>query len=288
MVGNSPDKWEKYRVSSNIGCVAPKTVEVLNAPYELSPQSSRTLAVWQAHDGIYIFDGRGFTPIHGDISGVFDGTGSVVLNRSYVGICEGTYDSNTTTYHWRFPSGSSTTCNKEYCYDIKRRKWYEIVRGSSGLLQVGLTVTDTNQNVYAYGLTAAGFMYRLENGNSFPGSPGTIPCNFEFGDMALTDSVWHITKPRFVKLLSKGKTSTTTTVTMSHYADTVSTPETGTVVPYHATKRIAGLGQTDTFSKNFLDGTFHRFGFAYATSAEKGFEPKFVAIKYHLVRDDLK
>ena len=78
--GNDPESWTLYRASANIGCPAPLTIKVINAPQEMYQQSNRTIAIWQGANGIYIFDGKAFTPIHSDIEDWFDQKKSYAIN----------------------------------------------------------------------------------------------------------------------------------------------------------------------------------------------------------------
>ena len=283
LAGNTPEEWRLYRVSANIGCPSPMTMCVMNAPYELYQQSNRTISIWQGSNGIYIFDGKGFTPIHGDIEDWFDARNSYAINRSVIEDFCGFYDDAKLEYHWLFASGTSTTLNKEFVYDLRRRKWFEIDRGTGNYLQLGCSVQDTHGNTYCYGFGSDGFIYRLENGTTF-NSTG-IAHSVVFGDIAVAGSTWIITKVRNVKLHAVSKTITANDITLQHWADGSATPTSFTMDAKRTGYRITASKK----SENITDAVFHRFGLSITTTDEPvGFEPIIFAIMHEVVREDTR
>jgi len=74
--------------------------------------------------------------------------------------------------NWLWASAGETTLNKEYVFDVIRKKWYTVDRGTGNRLQLGVSVMDTNNNRYTYGATTAGYIKRLEDRLIFAGLSG--------------------------------------------------------------------------------------------------------------------
>jgi len=285
IAGNSPEDWATYQVSASIGCPSPKTIVTTNAPIELYAQSNRTITIFQGSAGIYIFDGKGFVPIHTDIEDCFDQRYSNSINLSEIRESEAFYDQTKDEYHWCFASGTSATCDREMVYDLKRKRWYEIDRGTGKYLQTGLRVRSIKGAVHNYGMIDSGYVVRLDNGTDFDGND--IVHVVETGDIALHEgSIWVVTKVRNFMFHCVAKTVTTNTVALTHYGDTSATGTAYTLSPSHAGYRIASPKLSE---KDMGDYVYHRFKLSMTTDNEAvGFEPLFLGIKYLIVREDTK
>jgi hypothetical protein len=231
VAGQDIKTWSEniFPVSMSIGCPAPKTLRTINLAAEPGQGINRSLAIWQGVNGIYMSDGRSPIPIHNDIKEYFDKNDSRCIKASLVGESTSFMDYTNQEYHWLFASGTSaTTLNTELVYDVRRNKWFSIDRGTGMYLQCGVETTDTYGNQYAYGFIETGYMERLEYGNTFDGN--SIVHTFQTGDFAPL-GLSYITQLDHAKLLTVAKTTTTSNVTCSHYADTLSAAvkATGTV-----------------------------------------------------------
>lgn len=285
VAGNSPEDWATYQVSASIGCPSPKTIVVTNAPIEMYAQSNRTICIFQGSSGIYIFDGKGFLPIHTDIEDCFDQRYSHAINLDKIRQSEGFYDQYKDEYHWCYASGTSETLNREMVYDLKRKRWYEVDRGTDRYLQTGLRVRSVDGAVYNYGMNYNGRVFRLENGTDFSGND--IVHEVQTGDIALHEgSVWVVTKVRNFMLHTAAKTTTTNSITLTHYGDTNATGTDYTLSPARTGYRVASPKLSE---KDMGDYVYHRFKMSMTTDDESvGFEPLFVALKYIPVREDTK
>lgn len=282
LVGNGPKDWAKYCVSPTIGCPAPNTMIPISAPLEIYGGSNRTIAIWRAAKGIYMFDGKGFTPIHGDIEDLWRPDGAIQINQDVIEKEAAWYDEDNQEYHWLFASGNSENLNREYVYDVRRKRWYVVERGTGKRLRCGLRVQDTAGNSYTYGFEDGGYMQRLDYGNTFDGN--SIAHVMELGDVPLDDT-WRTTAIRAVELVAKAKSSTGATVTMTHAGDTATTTQTGTVATTKSGFRVSFPVKSE--SAHFLpDSVFHRFSFSVTTTDETvGFEPLYLSIKFHKRHD---
>lgn len=234
------------------------------------------MAIWQGANGIYMSDGRAPIPIHGDIKEYFDTTDSRCIKSSKVGDSVAWVDEKRQRYHWAFASGSAaTTLNKELVYDIIRNRWFELERGA--YLQCGVSVHDTDGNSYAYGFLDTGYMERLENGTDFDGTD--ITSTVHFGDMPL-GGLANETRLSGLTLFTVAKTTTSNSVSFTHYADSSSSGTAHTLSPSKSGYRIADPDFDDKLNGN----PFHSFKFEMITDNETvGFEPVACVAYYHLV-----
>jgi hypothetical protein len=284
LTGSAPggdQRWQKFRVSTTIGCVAPGTLKVVTLPIETKASLNRNVAIWQGSDGMYISDGRGPIPISDDISNFFDKTKAECIPAAYLALSSAFVDTNAMEYHWIFRSTSSNT-RKEYVFDLKRWKWFEVQRGDLAL-DCGCEVKDTNGRTYIYGMEATGQMYRLETG-AVMGGTTAITCTLETGDMLMGPDILTETRIRAINVPCKALTETDT-VTISHYLDGSSTASTGTFSQVSSGKTIANVVKNFNTDK----GIFHSVKLVSANNADTGgFEPYVIGAFYHIEQDHLQ
>lgn len=283
MAGQDISTWNDniFLLSSSIGCPAPLTLKTINLSAEPGAGINRSLAIWQGTNGVFMSDGRAPIPIHGDIREYFDKTDSRCIKSSMIGDSVGWIDGANQEYHLAIASGTSaTTLNTELVYDIIRNRWFVIDRGVD--LQCGVLVHDTDGNAYNYGFIDTGYMERLEYGNTFDGT--AITSTLRTGDFLPLETVSSETMIDAIKLMTIAKTTTTNTITVTHYGDSKST---GTILrtfaPQKSGYRIAQPETTD----NIGGYTFHSLNFSMVTSDETtGFEPIIMGLTYHKMRED--
>ena len=278
LVGNTPSDWAQYQVSPVIGCPAPKTMCVVPGESELYGGTTRAVAIWQGNEAVYMFDGKGFMSISTDIADWFDRRRTYSINRSMLSQSRGFYDALNSEYHWLFASGTSTTLDTEFAYNIPFKKWYQVIRGTGMSLQYGTEILDVQGNTYNYGFVDSGYMERLENGTTFDGNP--IACVLELGDNPLTD-LWRTSSIRWLELIMVAKTQTINQVLLSHWGDTSEgAPQTLTMSPVNTGHRVASPILSEQTSV-LGDNLFRRLGFSLTTTDEPyAFEPLAVSVKY--------
>ena len=275
--GTGPNDWRKYRASSRIGCAAPLSMVSAHLTTGVIPTLNRHVAIWQSPEGIYIFDGKTFIPIHKDINDLFDKRETDSINRDKIADSVGFFDEQNQEYHWLFASGTSTTLDKELVYDLKFEKWYEVERNSA--LQFGLEVEDSSGNIYNYGFLDTGYMYRLENGNTFDGN--AITSTLETGDIYVGASPLVESTIRVVKLTTVAKENTTNNITLTHYGDTKTTGSDISISPSNAGASISDPTKTEGWGPYIT----HRFKLTMTTDDETvGFEPIILSLGYKLIR----
>jgi hypothetical protein len=223
VVDNNADNWTPIRLSSSVGCPAPATLRTASISLPDVPGAKKEVAIWQSNNGIYMYDGRGPIEVSQDISDWFDKKKSYSINQSKLGDSKGFFSREEGEYHWLFCSGTATTPNKEFVYDLKKNRWYNLDRGTGKRLLLGAEMRTHEGADYSYGVDPNGYVERLEHGVTFDGNDITV--TLRTGDMAINEGkISADVHSRVVQLVHVAKTSTTNLVTCSVYADGESTP----------------------------------------------------------------
>jgi len=280
LTGNSPDDWVQHQVSGAVGCVAGKTMVSAYADVEGTGVLSN-IALWQGAHGIYLFDGASLMRVSDDIQNLFDTRDVKAISQSKIADSAAFFDPNTQEYHWLF-SVSGTALDTEYVYDVRRKKWYRTSRTTG---TCGFSVTDTVGNVYMYmgakvGSTT-GYLYRLENGNTF--NTANITGTFQLGGLNLENSAVVETQIRYIKLTAVAKTNTTNLINGTHFGDGKTSGTTFTMNPVESGYRLAMETQTHGWGHHI----FHEIQLYLSTNNEPyGFEPLILSIGYRPIRRD--
>lgn len=277
LTGSSPDTWKRTQISNDIGCPAPLTFKSSPIGLEHAPLSNRHVAIWQAHNGIMMYDSNSIFPISDSIRDIFDRNNSNSINLSKIGDSIGFWDNSNGNYeyHWLYASGSSTTLDKELVFDLRRQKWWPANRGSGNALQCGTSVRDTNGAFYSYGCKDTGFLLRLENGTSFDGT--AIQYVLELGDVIFSRNPMFASTVRYLRMLMKAKEITSNSITVTHYADTKTTGVDITMSMSKSGYRLANPG-ISVGGYKWPKAIFHRLRFVVSTDDESiGFEPLLIS-----------
>jgi hypothetical protein len=235
--------------------------------------------IWLASSGVIMFDGVSLTPISDDIKNYFDQLDSNCVNASYIHLASAVYDTVEQEYHLFLPTGAATSCNKELVYSLKRRQWFEIVRGTATkFLQCAFNVEDSVGNKYVYGGTTDGFIERLENGTTFDGN--SIVYDFREGDIAPTKKGMVMASLEGIQLIGKTKSTTAQNVAFTHYGDGATSGVSLTAQSQKETgKRIYRRYQPAT--GQCAPAIFHSIECSITTTDETvGFEPLLLSHKF--------
>ena len=279
ILGETPENFVVYRVSDTVGCVAPETMDTVSLGEDEVIGIPRNFAIWQASHGIVLFDGANITNISEDIGDRFDPRSSTAINSAYLNSGYGFYDPVMHEYHFCCVGAGASAINEEWVYDLRRKKWFQIVRANP--LTCGFPVRDTLGNTYSYGADNAGYVYRLENGNDMNGNG--IAQTFQIGDVALhKGTIMEDTEIGWSVLVAKAKANATGTIAVTHYGDGKSTGTTfNPVDPTKAGYRIVNVPIHTKSGKR----TFHSLKFSMTTNDEPvGFEPLFYGATYRVYR----
>ncbi len=284
----APGQYKIYTISQSVGCVAPLTIKACDMSFNVAQGVTKHVIMWQSDRGIEMFDGNALASISEDIEDFFDPTQANFINRSMVDQFYGFYDDVAYEYHWICSTGNSSTLNREMVYDLRRKKWFEIDRGTGKKLLCGFSAQDTRGNKYVYGGTADGHIERLEYGTAFDGN--NIVHTLETGDIALSKSMMLESDVRYLKLAGVAKSITNATVGITIYRNTETA---GITVPAQAMTspgaRLFGVvpdGGLRSLGAN--TALTHRFKFVVSTNNEIiGFEPLVISGEFATVREEV-
>ncbi len=279
--GTSPDTYAVYKIASMYGVEAPNTLTACDIGFQASGTNvTRNIILWQSSGAIALWDGSTVYPIHEDIKDVFDQKNSYAIEPSMASYSESFYDVENHEWHWLWASQGNTTLNKEYVFDVIRKKWFKIDRGTGKRIQLGTSVVDNYGNRYVYAATTDGYIERLENGQTFDGN--SITTIIHTGDIPLGG--WMIeTGIRKIKPIVKTLTTTTNTLELKYYTDTALS-KTLTYPVVSSTKRLTSHVESIAGEPSI----FHSFRLSMTTNNEDiCLEPIGIGIFYKQIREDL-
>jgi hypothetical protein len=263
-----------------VGCVDPESIKVIDMPPQTAQTLNRNIVIFRAADGIYMSDGRSPIKLSDDIDDVFDKRLSTSVNNDVESFA--TFDTYNNCYHWGYAAGSSATKDTELVLDLTKPGWFNVDRGSD--LQYVIEVKDTNGANYNYGFIDTGYMERLEYGNDFDGTD--IAHTFQFGDMApASGSVAVETMAEYFGIISKSKTSTAASITLSHYGDGEASATEWT----ESTTKSGYRMIFPVYHKSLGAHIFHSVKCSISTNNETyGFEPLYFYMIYKVIRDHIR
>jgi len=215
--GVSPQDWKPYTISEDVGLVAPQTLQKCDMSYNTAPGITKHVLIWQSARGIEFFDGNAIDNISDDIKCFFDPGNAEYINTSIVDQFGSYYDEKNYEYHWLFATGTSTVLNKEFAYDLRKKKWFEIDRGTGKRLRVGWKTEDPKGNKFVYAGGVDGYIYRLENGTNFDGND--ITHTVHTSDINVAGSMCIESKVRAIYVVGKANNTSTNNVTITLYKD---------------------------------------------------------------------
>jgi hypothetical protein len=289
VIGDTPENFRQFEIEVKDGLVAPYTVR--QALLEAG-EAPHMVVIWQGAKGVYMYDNKIITPISNDLDNFFDPRQASNANKISTTLIDESYgfvDTERGEYHWLFADASSTgNLNREFVFDLRHLKWFEIDRGTSGALQSGYEVVDSNKNRYMYGTLRNGIVNRLENGNDLAGN--AIAHEMWTGDMVLDEGkINMLTGLRKLKLVAKSTTSTSNTMTVSHYVDSRTTASSTFVLSSIDTgNRLAVHSSAKKSLSGKPAGVFHSIKINMSsTNEEVGFSPIFLGGHFHRVREDI-
>ena len=209
--GDGPENFVIFDVSKNIGCPAPLTLCVA----EIFGESNRQAAFWLSADGPVVFDGAVINIIPG-VENFFDpGRTSDCINHTYIEKAVGWYDSVEREANFVFPHGSNTVNSKWLVFNLREKKWYEVVPHKYPTC--AFPVHDTTGRRYIYAGVSGGYLMRMNNGNTFDGA--SIAWSVKTGALAPFGSFTASTMRR-LRLIA-GTLSESATVTGTVYNDSL-------------------------------------------------------------------
>ena len=278
--GTTPQNWKIYTVSDTLGCIAPLTLQKCDVAYEIAPGITKHVLMWLSTRGIEFFDGNAISTVSDDIDTFFEPSSPDYINTAMTNSFCSYYDEENFEYHILFATGANTTLNKELAYDMKRKKWFEVSRGTGKDLSSAWTVIDTQGCAYNYGGTRDGYIERLGIGNTFDGN--NIVYTMFLGDLPLIDTLDYTSDLRHVKLTALAKT-TASTGTITHYRDGEPTGMDLPAFSMASANRIF-------YTKKSVNRKASCHGIKIVVSTNDvsiGFEPLMISLLYRVGREDI-
>jgi hypothetical protein len=269
--GKNPSEYVVYNVANMYGGVAPRTLTTCDIGFSVSGGTSatRNVCIWQTANNIMLWDGSVLYPISMDVESIFDQTSSLHIEPSMVSASTGFYDEALREYHWLWASTGNTSLNMEFVFDLIKKKWFQIDRGTGKYLQFGTPIIDANAEKYIYGFTDTGMAEYLENGTTFDGIP--IQSTYWTGDVPILS--WaEQSIVRNLKLICKSKNLTNSNISVSVYLEGRNIPD--KVYTFSMKNGAYRIVKDNTISVNAGDAVFHSFKATVTTTNELiGFEP---------------
>ncbi len=154
--GYSPNTFGTLRVTASVGLSSPKTALVAEAGApDMTSTESVTVAIWQAEDGVYVFDGRKPKKVSLPVDDYFNPELANVIAAASIDSLQSFLDPVNNEYHLLIPSG-------ELVYNYVTDEWYPPWSRSIPIT-TGISLIGTDNRKYTYGASADGFVFRLEN-----------------------------------------------------------------------------------------------------------------------------
>jgi hypothetical protein len=272
--GDSTANWTLKKISSNVGCVAPLTMVSAEAT-DTSPDQKRTVAIWVSDRGPVMSTGSSIIPIFDDVKCYWDPRDSRYIPTTMQSKSVAWYDTQTRSYKLLIASGSTATfLNTELEFSLANKEWTKIYRenaAGANPLQCGFPVWDTNGVGYTYGGGKDGFVYRLENGNTW-NAVANITSYLQTKDLILDDQKPLFRKSTMKYLRTAYKKKNTGTITISHYGDgTITTSGvSGQAGPAAITNEESTVYNSQ--SVNLGPWLFHSLKYSVTSSVADGLE----------------
>jgi len=270
-----------YVVATNIGCVAPLTLQLCDIGFDIANNIRKHVLIWLSANGLAMWDGISVSIISDAFKELFDAADTTnQINPTYIHLCSGVFDPIEMEYHLFYPKGSSATAiSAEKVYSLRQQSPFDVSRGTGKALQCAFPVEDSAGNKYIYGGTNDGYIERLEYGTTFDGK--NMVYTIQPADICLGGKAMIRTRLMGVQLIGKIKSTTTAKITATHYADGVTS---GTVISSAISQNKTGYRIFRVYipcNGAVPDGIFHSVKFSITTNNEtRGFEPLLVSYAY--------
>ena len=287
MMGKTLQDLVIFRTSALVGCTAAATVKLIPS-MEVGQGNTRPVVMFQSANGIYITDGTAVNRISDDIQDIFTPGSATEINRDYADKSHAWYDDTNLEYHWCYCDGANTEPNKEWAYDVKRHRWFEVDRTTGKRLCGNVQVVDFNGTSYVYGFvetTNGGFLHRLEYGDTFDTASMTF--TVAFLDLAPYEGriAWETTCVGVKCIFKANDDFAGASLSVTHYSDTEATGHALPAIPMASVRgsRVVTKGRTVN-----RDGTFHGIEQSFTSiSGSVGLEPLFMILYYKQKRADI-
>lgn len=157
--GFNPQTFGMLKIADTIGLASPETTFVVEIGYAgITEKELLTIAIWQAVDGVYVFDGRKPKKVSLPIDNYFNPESSDCIPAANIKSLSAFVDEANNEYHLLLPT-------VELVYNYITDEWYPPWVRSVALTSA-LSFEGTDNRTYTYGGSATGYVFRLENDTS--------------------------------------------------------------------------------------------------------------------------
>jgi hypothetical protein len=271
--GDTSQNWTLKKISSNVGCTAPLTM-VSAEVADTGGDSRKTVAIWVSDRGPVMSAGSAIIPIYDDIKCYWDQNDSRYIPVGMQPRSVGKYDTQTRSYKLLIASGAGATyLNTELEYSLTNKEWTKIYRedgSGANPLQSIWNVWDTNGVGYAFGGGSKGYVYRLENGNTWNGTP--IASYLHTKDLILDNETPLFRRSTVKYIRTAYKKKAMGNITITHYGDQVQTTSGAGGQSGPAVISSTSTTAYSTQSTNLGNFLYHSFKFGASTSVADGME----------------
>jgi hypothetical protein len=158
------------RITAQLGIASPKSAQVIETGYmAIHADEPKMIAIWQAIDGVYVFDGRKPRKVSQAVDQYFNMEYSTCIAAADIYSLDSYVDYTNSEYHLLLPTaiGGVTELVYKYLLDQWNVPWTRSLALTCGLLMRGWYSTGSvEERYYTYGGTSGGFVLRLETDTS--------------------------------------------------------------------------------------------------------------------------
>lgn len=164
--GYNMSTFGSARVTSTLGIASPKTAQVVESGYTaIHADEPKMIAIWQAVDGVYVFDGRKPRKVSGPIDQYFNPEYSTCIAAADINSLDSFVDYSNSEYHLLLPTAIGGVT--ELVYQWENDEWYppwtRAIALTCGMFLRGWYAAGSSfERFYTYGGSASGFVMRLE------------------------------------------------------------------------------------------------------------------------------
>jgi hypothetical protein len=123
------------------------------------------VVIWLSQIGVVMYDGAKISRIDDDIRDKFTPNHANAITYSALLTMSAAFDERHNEYTLYYPNSTNADA---WVYNVEFNRWWfmRVVPASSGLLNCGFPVYDTNGSQYLFSGSSTGFLYRMNNGVS--------------------------------------------------------------------------------------------------------------------------
>jgi len=157
--GYSPATLGILQLASTHGIASKKSVVSIEVGFPGMHQDEPVnILIWQEVDGVYVLDGRKPKKVSGPVAQYFDTEYSTAIAANQITNLQAFPDPLRNEYHLLIPNG-------ELVFNYVTDEWYPPWDRAIDL-NTGISLRGTDNRIYTYGASTAGFVMRLETDTS--------------------------------------------------------------------------------------------------------------------------